>query len=194
MPPPPDPIVPPATPNKPGSLHKTTNKPIGRNRRRNRNRRKSVAKQKATRISWPHVVHSHISSDNVCKQATATESTIDGQQQQGSTSAAKATAMWESAFVNAIRWQTAYRTEYWRQLAARRKLENQQLRQRLRQLQEQQVVQAPVPAPAAAEIGEQADGEFADEVDEQYLQFVEISMRHQMQRQRERELEESQTD
>lgn len=190
MPPPPDPIVHPATPNKPVSLHKTTNKPIVRNRRRNRNRRKSVAKQKATRISWPHV-HSHISSDNVCKQATATESTIDGQQQ-GSTSAAKATAMWESAFVNAIRWQTAYRTEYWRQLAARRKLENQQLRQRLRQLQEQQVVQAPVPA--AAESGEQADGEVADEVDEQYLQFVEISMRHQMQRQRERELEESQTD
>lgn len=174
-------------------LHKTTNKPVGRNRRRSRQRRKAAAKTKLVRFGpgWPQ--RPSDISENVCKQA-ATDSTVHGQPQLGSTRATKSTAMWESAFASAIRWQTVYRTEFWKHLAARRQQENQRLRQRLRQMRAQLVVET---APAAAESGMQGQGgeeDNTDEVDEQYLQFVEVSMRHQMQLKRERELEECQSE
>lgn len=155
---------------------KTSGKVIAHTRRKHRKHRRSSRMRKAA-------VGKHMPINNRVPP-TPSACTI-----------AQRSAMWQTAFASAVRWQAEYRTEYWKQLAGRRQLENQQLRQRLQALEGVRDI-AGCGDDDETDEDDSADGDELNKagvneeiptVSDEYLKFMEVSLRHQMQLKRDRE-------
>lgn len=180
--------------------HRTeNNKNKLRNRRRNRNRRNANKGR----------IHIHqaqqISNKNTSPFATTTTmnsaATRSTPTQPTSTHPASSTTrrcnhvQWNDLYQNAVRWQTQYQASYWKNVAVRQERRYNAL---LEQFEEMVQKHGQVPSAEADGAEDETANEGANsgdelsmkdaqqEVDagsnEEYLQFMEISRRHQLQR------------
>lgn len=157
-------------------LHKTDSKNKIRNRRRNRKKHKQSLLNKFTKVPQQKQQLRHqkpVFRAADMKQPTARCCT-------------KTTNNWNKIYNNAINWQYQYQTDFWKNVAKRRQLENYELRHRVDMLQASLGCSEAVdPSNDLADdngsVTSSSDEE--SEARESFLTFMEISTRHQIQKQ-----------
>lgn len=100
------------------------------------------------------------------------------------------TNAWTNIYNNAVNWQYQYQSDFWKSVANRRQLENEELRQRVEMLEAsltrtEAVQQSTDAADENESITSSSDKE--SETRESFLTFMEISTRHQIQKQLEQQ-------
>lgn len=173
------------------NLHKTEKNKL-RNRRRNRNRR-NTNKGRNHQMLGKQQLHwkPSMNPNQNREQPQPTEANKSKSHFTGSTPTVHAvgpSAQWNAMYQNAVQWQTKYQTEFWKNVAIRHERKYNEL------LEKYQEIVSRSKASALPEDDHESDEEFLnadsgedaseDEAasNEEYLKFMEISRRHQMQR------------
>lgn len=162
-------------------LHRTESKNRARNRRRNRRKRKQ---QSQLALHQQIIKHNKNETQQLILPPSATSVNRNhdvgnaGQEPTSSSASSSSTTNrarnhWYQHYNNAVRWQAQYQMEYWKHLAERRKLEMDLLQSRIDDLEKEGAGAAAVPTHGEDD---------SDDQHESYLQFLEISTRHQIQK------------
>lgn len=206
--------VPPATALR-SKLHRTEKNKL-RNRRRNRNRRNSNKVRSSNvnsnqqHLSKPSKLNVNLNK-NIEREAQqhTRRRTTTATRRLHTTSSTPSSIQWNALYQNAVQWQTQHQAEYWKNVAVRQGRRYNELLQRFEKLVEARSggtgsgTQDTPSATCADETDDEEDsgncGGAGSEVEtgnasaeddqshEEYLKFMEISRRHQMERALERE-------
>jgi hypothetical protein len=79
--------------------------------------------------------------------------------------------IWQNAYINAVKWQCQQQVRFWKNIAMKYKEENDQLRRQLKDNTH-----------AEQTSSKNKDTSSDDEVNEQFISFLEISAKHRMER------------
>lgn len=170
-------------------LHKTDSKNKARNRRRNRKKHKLSLLNKFVKVPQQHqrsITHSH----NINKfNQNPVLYAADKKQSAAATRCCPTTA-WTKIYNSAVSWQYQYQTDFWKSIAHRRQQENEELRQRVEMLEASlsstdTLAQSTNVADENESFTSLSDEE--SETQESFLTFMEISTRHQIQKQLEQQ-------
>lgn len=151
-------------------LHKTESKNKLRNRRRNKKKRK---------LCWQNKYQNQLPQQN-----PFIANTVDNAVQTNIKILPTAlhrnprccsTSLWKNTYENAIRWQCQYQTEFWKNLAQKREIENMLLKKHI------QTLKVKDSGNSALELTCN-ENNVVDEGETDYLTFMEISARHKIQR------------
>lgn len=159
-------------------LHKTDSKNKARNRRRNRKKHKQSLLNKFTKVPQQQRPQSNIHSQNFNK---FDRNHVPDKKHPITAAASRCcpTTAWTKIYNNAVNWQYQYQTDFWKSVAHRRQLENEELRQRV------EVLEASFTCTDAESVTSSSDKE--SETRESFLAFMEISTRHQIEKQLEQQ-------
>lgn len=159
-------------------LHRTESKNKARNRRRNRKKRKqsllmhlhhSKPHQVETQlITTPSLVAPPVNEINLVDN-TDRPATSSAHDNCSSSNNSNARNIWFQHYSTAVGWQAKYQTDYWKHVAQRRKLENERLQSRIAHLER-------------CVVANRIDRNRDSDEREGYLQFLEITTRHQIQK------------
>lgn len=164
-------------------LHRTESKNRARNRRRNRRKRKQQSQLALHQQIKPTTTNSKNETQLILPPSATSVNRNHGvgnagQEPTSSSASSSSTTNrarnhWYQHYNNAVRWQAQYQMEYWKHLAERRKLEMDLLQSRIDDLEKE--------GAGAAAVQTHCEDD-SDDQHESYLQFLEISTRHQIQK------------
>lgn len=95
--------------------------------------------------------------------------------------------IWQNSYLNVVKWQCEQQVSYWKNIARRYKVENAYLRGELKKLQEHMADHNVVHDDCTGK----EESTVLNNMDEEFISFLEITAKHRLERVRQREEEES---